>query len=341
VVTNGWTLDEQGRTMSKSRGTGISPREITETDGADVLRLWVGSVDYFEDVRFGPNILDQVRVMYRQFRNTLRWGLGNLYDFDPVLNLVPLDKMREIDRFALHRLADLVRDSIAAYEGYEFHRFLHAAHQFCAADLSAFYYDVLKDTLYADAADSPSRRSAQTALFEITSSLARMLSPILSFTSEEVWQKLRMPQKPLSVELAAFPALRPEHLDAELAERWQELLAIRSDVNKAIEEARQSKAIGKPLEARVSIAADPHDFKLLNGYLEDLPALFLVSQVELKENADATAYTVTPAIGAKCARCWLVRSCLESAMQLCDRCLSVVKAETRPNVAPAGREGRR
>jgi isoleucyl-tRNA synthetase len=324
VITSGWTVDEHGKAMHKSAGNAVAADQVIQTDGAEVLRLWVGSADYFEEMRIGPAILDQVKIMYRQFRNTLRWGLGNLYDFDPVLNAVPLDKMREIDRFALHRLAELVAESQRAYDGYEFHRCTHAAHQFCATDLSAFYYDVLKDCLYADGADWPSRRSAQTALFEITSTLSRMLAPILSFTSEEVWQKLRMPNKPFSVELAAFPTHRAEFVDTELAERWNKLLAIRAEANKAIEEARQSKQIGKPLEAKMEIEANITNYRILKDYLEELPSLLLVSQVSLSEHDGPTKFTVLPAEGRKCDRCWLIKTDVEEKTHLCGRCTAVV-----------------
>lgn len=330
VITNGWTVDEHGKAMHKSTGNAVSSEAIVRTEGAEVLRLWVGASDYFEDMRVGPNILEQIKLMYRQFRNALRFGLGNFYDFDPVLDSVPLDKMREIDRFALSRLNDLAEDARKAYDVYEFHRFIHAAHQFCASDLSAFYYDVLKDTLYADAPDSLARRSAQTALFEITSSLCRMLAPILSFTAEEAWQKLRMPDKPFSVELTAFPTRRPELIDEALIERWNKLLAIRGEVNKAIEEARQSKAIGKPLEARVKIEADPHDYKILDPYFDQLPALFLVSQVELSAHAGPTVFTVTPAEGRKCDRCWLIWREIDPETHLCARCTAVLASLSRP-----------
>lgn len=324
VITNGWTVDEHGKAMHKSTGNAVSAESVVQNDGAEILRLWVGASDYFEDMRVGPNILDQIKLMYRQLRNALRFGLSNLYDFDPVLHAVPLDKMREIDRFALSRLNDLVAEAQRAYDVYEFHRFIHAAHQFCATDLSAFYYDVLKDTLYADAPDSYARRSAQTALFEITSSLTRMLAPILSFTAEEAWQKLGMPDKPGSVELAAFPTHRAELIDEALAERWNKLLAVRGEANKAIEEARQAKAIGKPLEARVAIEADPHDYKLLDSYFEELPALLLVSQVELSAHAGPTRFTVTPAEGRKCDRCWLVWREIDPETHLCRRCTAVL-----------------
>ena len=324
VITNGWTLDEQGRAMHKSVGNVVAPREVIDKYGADVLRLWVGSADYFGDLRVGGNILEQVAGTYRQIRNTLRFCLVNLYDFDVEEQAVPWHVMPEIDRYALLRLTQLIADAQRGYEGYEFHRAMQAVKQFCAVDLSAFYLDVLKDRLYADGAHSRSRRSAQTVLFEIASCLARMLSPILSFTSEEVWQKLRMPAKPVSVELAAFPVPQAKYLNEELAVRWSRILSLRDEVNKALETSRQSKLIGKPLEAKVVLTADAETFALLAPYEADLASYFVVSQAELRAGEGGTQIEVMPAEGVKCARCWLIRTDVEESSRLCGRCRAVL-----------------
>ncbi|MDR3706750.1 MAG: isoleucine--tRNA ligase [Capsulimonadaceae bacterium] len=324
VVTNGWTLDDKGRAMHKSLGNAVEPAAVIKEYGADVLRLWVGGTDYFEDVRLSKPILVQVSDMYRRLRNTLRFALGNLYDFDVENHAEPYANLLEIDRYALHLLRQLVVDATAAYEAYEFHKAVQAIHQFCAVDMSSFYLDVLKDRLYAEAPRSRARRSAQTVLFEITSTLTRLLSPILSFTAEEVWQCLRMPDKPESVELASFPSPKAEFCDDDLADRWRALLEFRDRVNKAIETARQSKAIGKPLEAFVKIEAAPETYKLLLPYLAVLPSLFLVSEVELLLHEGPDAVTVSPASGTKCARCWLVKTDVDPATGLCGRCEAAI-----------------
>ena len=190
VITNGWTLDETGRKMSKSKMNGVAPQVVVDKYGADVLRLWVASSDYFADVRVGDSILEQTATSYRTLRNTVRFTLSNLYDFDPVLHALPLDQLEEIDCWAMHRLNEVVNRCVQAYNVYEFPRVAQTLLTFCAQDLSAFYLDVLKDRLYASRPEARIRRAAQTVLYEITSCLARLLAPILSFTAEEIWQKL-------------------------------------------------------------------------------------------------------------------------------------------------------
>ena len=301
VFTNGWTLNEKGEKMSKSQMNGVAPDVVCDKYGADVLRLWVCSTDYFNFVNVGDKILDQVSINYRTLRNTLRFTLGNLYDFDPGLNAIGYRELTELDKYALHRLNEVVRQCAHAYEAYEFHRVAQTVLNFCATDLSAFYLDVLKDRLYAFGADSHDRRSAQTVLFEITSSLSRLLAPILAFTAEEVWQKLNLPDKPLSVHLAALPSDRVEFRDSELEQRWQSLLRTRDAVNKALEGTK------KKLETAVTLVADRETFRALSPYLSQLPALFLVSRVTLREGSAAGVQVTNdgPAPGQRCARCWV------------------------------------
>jgi isoleucyl-tRNA synthetase len=306
VITNGWTLDEQGKKFSKSKMNGVAPSVVTEKYGADVLRLWVCSTDYFADVRVGDKILEQVATNYRTIRNTLRFMLGNLYsaeprDFDPVLNGVEYAKLPEIDRWALHRLNEVVRASVAAYEAYEFPKVTQSVLTYCTADLSAFYLDVIKDRLYTYGVDSFERRSAQTVLFEITSTLARLMSPILSFTMEEVWQKLNMPEKPISVELAALPSDRAEFRDSELAARWDKILGVRDEVNKTLEGVKNRR------ELAITLVTDAGTYEALNPYLNQLPAVLMVSEVELRQGTAAGVEVLNngPAGGVKCARCWV------------------------------------
>ena len=325
VITNGWTLDEAGRKMSKSKMNGVAPSVVVEKYGADVLRLWVCMSDYFADVRVGDKILEQMATNYRTLRNTLRFTLGNLYDFDPVLNAVPLNELEEIDRWAMHKLNEVVHRCTAAYDVYEFPRVAQILLSFCAQDLSAFYLDVLKDRLYSWGADSRERRSAQTVLYEVTSTLTRLLAPILSFTAEEVWQKLPVAGKPTSVLLAAMPSYRADVRSHELEARWEPLLEVREQVNKALE------GVKKRLELAVTLTADRETYATLHPYLNQLPSLFLVSQVTLRSSGmsgfqtedDAvreqwqgaappqlhvTALQIEnngPAPGTRCARCWV------------------------------------
>jgi isoleucyl-tRNA synthetase len=323
VITNGWTLDEHGRKFSKSLGNGVMPEEVISKFGADVLRLWIASIDYFEDVRVGKNILDQTVEMYRRLRNTLRFGLSNLYDFDPAADAVSDDDLREIDRYALHRMAEVTRDCLCAYDRYEFHRVSQIAHQFASMDLSAFYFDVLKDTLYAEAANSRKRRSAQTAVYRITHALTTLLAPILSFTCDEVWEKLRIAgDKPESVLLARFCDLA-RYLDADLASRWRVIQTFRDDCYRVIETARQSKQIGKPLEAHVTARVSAESLAVLEAYRGDLAEILLVSRVDV-ERGDAIEISVAPAAGDKCARCWLVKDDVDASSGLCGRCKDVL-----------------
>src|SRR5499427_9196919 len=233
VVTHGWTLDEQGRPMSKSLGNSIEPAEICNKWGADLLRLWVTSVEYQADVKMSERVMTQLSEAYRKIRNTFRFGLGNLFDFDPLRQALPGERMEEMDRWMLERTADLVKRCREWYASYEFHRIYHSIHDFCVVDLSAFYYDVLKDRLYTKAPNSPARRSAQTAIYQITSALVRMMAPILVFTSEEIWKYLpRGANEPDSVHIALFPEqteLRTG-LVADKINTWELLARVRGEV---------------------------------------------------------------------------------------------------------------
>ncbi len=301
VITNGWTLDERGKAMHKSAGNAVAPATVVDQYGADVLRLWVGSINYFEDVRLGGNILKQVVESYRRIRNTLRYLLGALSDFTPGRDSVSPEDLTELDRWALHTLQTLVSDVTRGYETYEFHRATRAILDFCTTDMSAFYLDVLKDRLYASAPNDPARRSAQTALYEIASVLARMLSPILSHTAEEVWQMLPgATDIAPSVELAVFPEPDTLYQNGALAERWRVLLALRDEVNRALENARQTGTVKKSLEAKVTLTGGQDVLAGFSG--EDLAMLFLVSQVERRDaDGGSSSLLIGPADGARSA----------------------------------------
>jgi len=310
-ATNGWTLDEQGRAMSKSQGIGIHPDQVIPKHGADVLRLWASSVDFSEDVRLSDTILARLSEAYRKFRNTFRWALGNLGDFDPVTDSVAPSEMQEIDLWVLSRTEKLVADCLASYQEFGFHKVYRAVYDFATTDLSAIYFDAAKDRLYTAAPKSRNRRSAQTAVHRITYALVRLIAPLLAFTTEEVWSYLRKPEgSPDSVHLALFP--QAEELTAGFTaeqrsrlRNWDELIAVRDVVLKQLEVARQEKFIGAPLEARVRLKAGDKIYPLLEEYLTELPGLFIVSQVALDRAAgDDLSVEIERAQGEKCERCW-------------------------------------
>jgi isoleucyl-tRNA synthetase len=329
VITNGWTLDEEGRAMHKSWGNAVSPVEVIEKYGADILRLWVASTDYFEDVRCSENILRQVAETYRRIRNTFRFLVNNLYDFDPATDAVPEEAMHALDQWTLAQLQRVIVTCRAGYNSYEFHRVYHAIHNFCAVELSAFYLDVIKDRLYCDAATSWRRRSAQTVLFTLADGMSRLLAPILSHTAEEVWSHLKMPDKPRSVQLAGFPQAQANTWE-EVLKRWEPVLKVRDGVNQAVEAARQEKMIINPLEARAEITLSHTLYEALSPMAEDLHLLFKISQVDLQkreEPGEEISIRVVPAPGRKCARCWLVRTDVgenPNYSDLCPRCAEVV-----------------
>ncbi len=308
---NGWALDGEGRAMSKSLGNVIAPEEVISRYGADVLRLWAASVEFYEDVRMSETILSRLSEAYRKLRNTFRFALGNLSDFDPARDAVPAAELLEMDQWILFRAEDLVRRCRAWYGEFEFHRVYHAIYDFAVTDLSAVYFDILKDRLYTAPPRSQARRSAQTAIWRVAHALVRLLAPVLSFTAEEVWGYLpHLPGAPQSVHLALFP--EPEELTAGLGEaerrraaNWDRLMEVRESVLRSLEAARQEKFIGAPLEAHVHLKADSDLYPLLEEYSSQLPALFIVSQVSLESHSDTTlAVHVERASGVKCERCW-------------------------------------
>ncbi len=309
-VTHGFVLDAEGRAMSKSLGNYIAPEELINRYGADVLRLWVASVEFTDDVRLSELALTRQSEAYRKLRNTFRWALGNLADFDPARDALPAAEMLEIDQWILLRAEELVRQCRIWYEEFAFHRVHRAVYDFATTELSALYFDVLKDRLYTAAPRSRARRSAQTALWRLTYALVRLLAPILTFTCEEVWDHFRKPaDAPESVHLALFP--EPDELSAGLGEEhrrrapnWDRLIQVRDAVLKRLEQARQEKAIGAPLEARVRLRADGELYPLLTDYAGELPALFIVSEVLVERQPGELSVEVERAAGHKCERCW-------------------------------------
>ncbi len=313
VLTHGFVVDGAGKKMSKSMGNVIAPEEVIKKYGAEILRLWVAAQDYRDDIRISHEILQRLADAYRRIRNTARYILGNLHDFDPVADSVPDGDLLEIDRWALSRLEGLVNRVERAYEEYEFHILYHAVHNFCSIDMSAFYLDVLKDRLYIAPAKSLARRSAQSAMYRILDALTRLIAPVLSFTADEIWGYLPG-EREASVHLASFPRFESRLLDADLESRYELLLTVRSEVSKALELARNEKRIGHSLDARVRLEAPAGQWRqLLEEYRDELATLFIVSQVELTSGLTG-AFTgeeipelkvgVEKALGEKCERCW-------------------------------------
>jgi isoleucyl-tRNA synthetase len=361
VVTHGWTLDAQGRAMHKSAGNAIAPEEFVKDSGADILRLWVTSSDYREDMRCSPEILSRVADSYRKIRNTARFALGNLDGFDPVADGVSLGEMHEIDRWALAELDRLVGRALEAYKAYDFHAVYRLIDAFCTVTLSARYFDITKDRLYTAAPKSAARRSAQTALNHIADALARLLAPVLSFTADEIWENL--PEVKLavgarkavkhrvdsgsavdadsvvdegftireSVHVAEFPVVLSAEREAGLLERWARLFEVRDVVLRALEEARTAKLIGSSLEAHVRLEAKRPTFELLESYRGELRYLFIVSQVSLtlleEEAGEDIRVTVERALGSKCERCWNYSTLVGTFTRYpnaCERCVEAL-----------------
>lgn len=303
VLTHGFTVDGQGRKMSKSLGNVISPQDIIKLNGADIVRLWVSAEDYREDVKLSEEILQRLQEAYRKIRNTLRYLLANLYDFD---GGDWSHSLLEIDRWALLKLQRLINKVKKAYEDFEFHQVFHGIYSFCVNEMSAFYLDILKDRLYTFRADSPERRAAQWVLYKTAVSLIKLLAPVLSFTAEEAWQHLPFKTSE-SVFLEEMPEVEEEFIDEELERKWEKLIEIRDEVNKALEVKRKEKFIGNSLEAKVILQVNDNLKEFLTPYHEFLPTLFIVSQVEIEnlETKEAEySVKIEKAVGKKCQRCW-------------------------------------
>ncbi len=329
VLTHGFVVDGEGKKMSKSAGNVIAPQEVISKHGAEILRLWVSAEDYKEDVRISSEILTRLIEAYRKIRNTCRYLLGNLYDFDPDSPFKEEDLL-EIDRWALARLQRLIAKVQKGYRDFEFYTIFHSIYNFCTVDMSATYLDILKDRLYTFRADSPERKSAQWTMYKILTTLTKLMAPILSFTAEEVWRYIP-PKDPVekkssavdpayrdeeSVFLSKFPEVEKKFLDDSFEQKWQRFLQIRDEVNKALETARKNRLIGSSLEADVSLYLSEELYKLLSPYKDFLPALFIVSGVLIKtdtrgpqgafvsDEVEGLSVFVNKAEGNKCERCW-------------------------------------
>lgn len=325
IITHGWVVDGEGKKQSKSLGNVTAPQEIIDKSGADVLRLWAAAVDYTEDVRCSDEILSRIVDAYRKMRNTLRYALGNLDGFDPAVDSVGSQEMLEIDTWALAVLNEVAGKVAAAYEAYDFQGAYNALYNFCTVALSARYFDIIKDRLYIRAPKGVARRSAQTALYQIADSLARMLAPILVYTADEAWENLPG-DRSASVHIAELPSV-VEADNSQLLTNWERLFSIRDEVLKALEVARNEKQIGSSLEAKVVLGVNSDTARFLLDYYEQLRYLFIVSQVEVHEG-EATAVKIERADGEKCERCWNYSTRVGEVTNMptvCERCAEALE----------------
>ncbi len=334
VLTHGFVVDGQGKKMSKSLGNVIQPEKIINKYGADVLRLWVSAEDYRDDIRISPEILERLSEAYRRIRNTCRFLLGNLSDFNPATDAVPPNEMKSLDRFALDRLNYVTQRVVKAYDSFDFHVVFHTLYNYCSVDLSSLYLDILKDRLYVESPNGIIRRSAQTALHRILDTLVKLMAPILAFTAEEIWSVFGDDQEQ-SIHMTAFPTIDPQTvINDDERSRWELILSIRPDVSKALEEARASKMIGSSLEAKIVIHTSQEICDAIQN-TEDPEGFFIVSQLEscvpdmpAAEGEKPAKIEVTRASGAKCPRCWMWKKDVgQDAVysEVCPRCAAVLR----------------
>jgi isoleucyl-tRNA synthetase len=339
VLSHGFALDGEGRKMSKSLGNVIAPQQVIDKLGADILRLWVASVDYQADVRISDAILAQIAEVYRKIRNTFRFLLGNLDGFDPGKDRVGYEQLSELDRYVLAKAAQVVKRARKAYDEYQFHTVFHAVHNFCTIDLSAFYLDICKDRLYVEAPNSSKRRAAQTVMYHCLLDLVRLVAPILPHTADEVWQYIPGVQE-VSVQLTDMPEPNEQHLGftAELEKKWDAFLEVRDEVLKAMEEARRNKVFGNSVDAKLALYPQTEEVAQVLGAMQELDELFIVAHVDVYPVGTAApaeaavlegiTVLVSPADGTKCERCRVVKQdvgAVSGHPSLCGRCASIVE----------------
>ncbi|MBQ4601618.1 MAG: isoleucine--tRNA ligase, partial [Clostridia bacterium] len=333
VLTHGWVVDGEGKAMHKSLGNGVDPADVIKKYGADLLRLWAASADYTVDVRCSDNIFKQLSEIYRKIRNTARMFMANIgtpeTDFDPNKDMVDVNELTNIDKWALARMNKLVASVNKAYNNYEFHILSHDVANFCTIDMSKLYIDIVKDRLYVERKDSKERRSAQTAMYIILNALTRMIAPILSFTADEIWGTMAHAEGDdvRSALLNDMPVYEEKYAFADIEAHWNKLFDMRDDVMKALEEARAAKLIGKSLEAKITISANADKLEVLKSFGDELKTVFIVSQVELCEGeGDELKVEVAVADGEKCDRCWMhsTDGVKTEDGYLCKRCAAIL-----------------
>lgn len=339
VVTHGWVVDENGRKQSKSLGNGVEPAEIVNKYGADVLRLWVSSADYHTDVRMSQEILKQLSESYRKIRNTARFIMGNLYDFDPNKDMVGFDDLLELDKWALSKLNEVIKKAKHGYETCEFYEVFHCIQKFCIVDMSNFYLDILKDRLYVEAPSGKIRRAAQTTIYYVLNALVKLISPILSFTAEEIWQ--HMPhianENAESVFLNDMPKISAIDISNDFVEYWDKIQNIRDEIKKVLEIQRKNKVIGSPLEADITIYCNGECKNFIDSVVEDLQMVLMVSRIQTSdvgsgeyavENIDGMTIDIAHSTFKKCERCWNYHESVGKNIThptVCGRCCNVLE----------------
>ena len=333
VLTHGWVVDGQGRKMSKSLGNGILPSEVVEQYGADILRLWVASSDYHADIRISKDILKQLSESYRKIRNTARFILSNLYDFDPDKDMLPVSELYPIDKWALNKLNELIEKTEAAYNAYEFHQVYHAVHNFCVVDMSNFYLDVLKDRLYTEKADSKLRRAAQSAMYIILDAMTRMITPILAYTSDEIWKFMPHAENADASHVVynSMPEKVAVDVDNDFIVRWDKIHELRDLVKKSIEVAVNRKLVKTSLETAIKLSCTGDEYDFVKSVESELKDAFIVSGVEIvnDESAKEVKIEVNKAEGGKCERCWTYSTTVGQDAEnpcVCERCSKVLRS---------------
>jgi isoleucyl-tRNA synthetase len=338
VLTHGFVVDGKGKAMHKSAGNVIAPEKLIKQYGAEIVRMWVAGEDYRDNIRLSQEILQRLTEAYRRIRNTCRYLLGNLSDFDAEADSVAYEEMEELDRWALHQLQELSERIQKAYETFNFHLVYHSLHNFCVLDLSSFYLDIIKDRLYTSPEKSKARRSAQTAMNEILETLVRLMAPMLSFTADEIWQHMGGKDRSASVHMDLFVPVNESYKDSELAERWETIIAIRKEATKALELARKEKRIGHPLDASVTIGLPPELMETLSPYRDQVRTILIVSAAEIveagqvedgieSETIPGLKINVSPSSDQKCERCWIHDPTVGQDQEhptICERCLGVL-----------------
>ncbi len=354
VLTHGFVMDEHGRKMSKSQGNVVDPQDVIKSYGADILRLWVASVDYSMDIKVGNTMFKQLSDIYRNLRNTSRYMLGNLFDFNPATNTIAYDQLWDLDRLILHKLQTLVKELTEYFDNYQFFKYYQLLQNFCSQELSAFYFDIIKDRLYTHGTNSKSRRAAQTVLSEILAVINRLLVPVLPHLAEDIYQFTPDAIKKHyanteagihpgsannidSILASQWPSLKQEYIQIELAKRWEEILSIKEKANKAIEELRQKGDIGKSLEASLEIGLEQEIYNSLKleNISEELKAVFMVSELkfnvlqekarDLEQSTFRFKIAATKFNGHKCVRCWKLFTEIHDG--ICKTCTDAVNAK--------------
>ncbi len=338
VLTHGFVVDGKGKAMHKSAGNVIAPETLIKKYGAEILRLWVAGEDYRDNIKVSDEIMQRLTEAYRRIRNTCRFLLGNLDGFNPENDRVPYNEMMELDRWALHRLQEINDKILKSYDSFEFHIIYHTLHNFCVIDLSSFYLDIIKDRLYASPPRSLARRSAQTAMYEILDVLVRLMAPVLSFTADEIWQYMKKTDEFTSIHTNLFIPVKEEYKDNALAERWDKILKLRKEVTKALELSRKDKLIGHSLDATVTLELPDDLGKFLVPYMNDLAAIFIVSEAKTSRLGFDESYSseeiqglkikVEPSSDSKCERCWVHDPTIGRYPDhpgICERCYSALK----------------